>query len=234
VITSRGTNEKVKPMVESLPPPIFIADAIGLDFLNSIAVPIDTEVEWIGSGKDFVAWLQAAEIVPPEILAALHKTAMPGEFDTVASQARKLREWFRGFVHAHKGKPLRPRSLQELEPLNRILIRDEEFGQIIARDTSRKGKSRHDTHEDRPVSGLVWSRQRRWRSPDALLLPIARAMADLVCDDDFTHVKACEGSTCTLLFMDRSQHGRRWCSMSICGNRAKQAAHRKRAHQRRK
>jgi predicted RNA-binding Zn ribbon-like protein len=221
-------------MVESLPPPIFIADAIGLDFLNSVAVPIDTEVEWIGSGKDLIAWLQAAEIVPPEILAALRKTAMPGEFDTVASQARKLREWFRGFVHAHKGKPLRPKTLQELEPLNRILIRDEEFGQIIARNTSRNGKSKQGTHGDRPVSGLVWRRQRRWRSPDALLLPIARAMADLVCDDDFTHVKACEGSTCTLLFMDRSQHGRRWCSMSICGNRAKQAAHRKRAHERRK
>jgi predicted RNA-binding Zn ribbon-like protein len=227
-------SEKVKPMVEGLPPPIFVADAVGLDFLNSIAVPVDTQVEWIGSGDDLVAWLQAAELVPPEVLAGLRKTAMPGEFDTVASQARKLREWFRGFVHAHMGKPLKPRSIQELEPLNRILMRDEEFGLIMARDTSRRGKSKQDKHEEKPLSGLVWSRQRRWRSPDALLFPIARAMADLVCDDDFTRVKACEGRTCTLLFMDRSQHARRWCSMSICGNRAKQAAHRKRANQKRK
>ena len=221
-------------MVASLPPPIFVADSVGLDFLNSISVPVDTQVEWIGSGDDLVGWLQAAGLVPPEVLAALRKTALPGEFDTIASQARKLRGWFRGFVHSHMGKPLKPKSLQELEPLNRILIRDEEFGQITARGTSRRGKSKRDAHGDKPFSGLVWSQQRRWRSPDALLLPIARAMADLVCDDDFTQVKVCEGPTCTLLFMDRSQHARRWCSMSICGNRAKQAAHRKRVHQRRK
>lgn len=216
-------------MVESLPPPIFIADSVGLDFLNSVAVPVDTQVEWIGSGDDFIAWLQAAELVPVEVVAALRKTAMPGEFDTVASQARKLREWFRGFVHAHKGKPLKPKSLQDLEPLNRILVRDEEFGQVMARDAARRGKFKRDAHEEGSLSGLVWSQQRRWRSPDALLFPIARAMAELVCDDDFTHVKVCEGPTCTLIFMDRSQHSRRWCSMSICGNRAKQAAHRKRA-----
>jgi predicted RNA-binding Zn ribbon-like protein len=221
-------------MVASLPPPIFVADSVGLDFLNSISVPVDTQVEWIGSGDDLVGWLQAAGLVPPEVLAALRKTALPGEFDTIASQARKLREWFRGFVHSHMGKPLKPKSLQELEPLNRILIRDEEFGQITARGTSRRRKSKRDAHGDKPFSGLVWSQQRRWRSPDALLLPIARAMADLVCEDDFTQVKVCEGPTCTLLFMDRSQHARRWCSMSICGNRAKQAAHRKRVHQRRK
>jgi predicted RNA-binding Zn ribbon-like protein len=71
---------------------------------------------------------------------------------------------------------------------------------------------------------------RRWRSVDALLLPIARAIADVVSADDFTHVKACEGPTCTLHFVDRTRgRARRWCSMSVCGNRAKQAAHRERA-----
>ena len=65
----------------------------------------------------------------------------------------------------------------------------------------------------------------------ALGLYIARAMAELVCDHDFTQVKACEGPTCTLLFVDRTRgHARRWCSMAVCGNRAKQAAHRTRAH----
>jgi predicted RNA-binding Zn ribbon-like protein len=55
-------------------------------------------------------------------------------------------------------------------------------------------------------------------------------MAELVCDEDFSHVKACEGRGCTLMFLDRTRgHARRWCSMSVCGNRAKQAAHRERA-----
>jgi predicted RNA-binding Zn ribbon-like protein len=217
-------------MAEQLSPPIFVADAVGLDFLNTIAVPVETQVEWLGSGEDLIAWLQAAELVPSEALAALRKIAVPGEFDTVASQARKLREWFRGFVRAHKGKPLKPKALQDLEPLNRVLSRDEEFGQVIVRDTSRKGKAKLNPYDEGPRSGLLWSPQRRWRSPDALLLPIAKAMAELVCDADFSQVKACEGHSCTLMFLDRTRgHARRWCSMSVCGNRAKQAAHRERA-----
>jgi predicted RNA-binding Zn ribbon-like protein len=217
-------------MIESLPPPIFVADAMGLDFLNSRAVPIDTEIDWIGSGEDLISWMLAAELVPPEVIAALRKTAVPEELDAVASKARKLREWFRGFVRSHLGSPLKPRALQELEPLNRVLIRDEQFGQVTARETSRKGNTKPDRKEEAPLSGLVWSPQRRWRSPDSLLFPIAQAMADLVCDEDFTYVRACEGHDCILLFVDRTRgRGRRWCSMSVCGNRAKQAAHRERA-----
>jgi hypothetical protein len=60
-------------MVDRLPPPIFIADALGLDFINTRAVPVDTEVEWIGSGEDFVGWMQTAELVPAEVVAALRK-----------------------------------------------------------------------------------------------------------------------------------------------------------------
>jgi len=216
-------------MAEQLPSPIFVADAVGLDFLNSIAIPVGEQVEWIGSGEDLIAWLQAAELIPPEALASLRKVAAPGEFDAVALQARKLREWFRGFVNAHKGKPLKQRALQDLEPLNRVLRRDEEFGQVLARDVSKKAKTKIDHSEEGGSSGLVWSLQRRWRSPDALLFPIAKSMAELVCNEDFSQVKACEGHSCTLMFLDRTRgHARRWCSMSVCGNRAKQAAHRER------
>jgi predicted RNA-binding Zn ribbon-like protein len=71
---------------------------------------------------------------------------------------------------------------------------------------------------------------RKWRSPEALLLPIAEAMARFLCSEDFRYVKACEGPSCTLLFTDHTRsRARRWCSMAICGNRAKQAAHRERA-----
>jgi predicted RNA-binding Zn ribbon-like protein len=89
--------------------------------------------------------------------------------------------------------------------------------------------------EQTGVSGLVWRPQRRWDSPESLLFPLARSLADLVCTEDFTHVKACEGLGCTLLFVDRTRgHVRRWCSMAICGNRAKQSAHRQRVQRTRK
>jgi predicted RNA-binding Zn ribbon-like protein len=55
------------------------------------------------------------------------------------------------------------------------------------------------------------------------------AMAKFACEEDFANVKACEGHSCTLIFADHTRRrARRWCSMAICGNRAKQAAHRKR------
>ena len=57
-----------------------------------------------------------------------------------------------------------------------------------------------------------------------LLRPIAEAAADLVCSVDFRLIRACEGFPCTLVFLDRTKaHLRRWCSMAVCGNRAKAA-----------
>lgn len=202
-------------------PPIFVADSVGLDFLNSIATPVDELVEWIGCGEDLLEWLARAQLVPEDALSVVRANAAPGELDAVAAEARALREWFRGFVRAHQGKPLQSIALAELEPLNAVLARDEEFGRIVAR-------SRGADHEG--PSGLEWLPLRRWRSPEALLQPIARALAQLVCEEDFTRVKACEGFGCVLFFLDRTRgRARRWCSMAICGNRAKQSALRERA-----
>jgi predicted RNA-binding Zn ribbon-like protein len=196
------------------PPAIFVADALALDFLNSVATPLDTEIDWIDDGDGLLAWLEQAQLVPAKTLETLRAQAMPGEFDNVAAQARSLREWFRGFVRQHKGRPLASEDLSELEPLNRLLERDEGFGRVVARDHA---------------SGLALRTMRRWRSPEALLLPVGEALAKFVCEEDFSHVKACEGPACTLMFADHTRgHARRWCSMAICGNRAKQAAHRSR------
>ncbi len=194
------------------PPAVLVADQPGLDFLNSIATPVDTPVEWLDDGDGLLDWLAQTRLVPADELEALKQRAMPGELDKVADQARGLREWFRGFVRKHMGRPLTPRALRELEPLNRLLARDEAFGQILQQG-------------DR----LELSRMRRWRSPEALLLPIGETLAKFVCEEDFAVVQACEGHNCTLMFADHTRRrARRWCSMAICGNRAKQAAHRNR------
>jgi predicted RNA-binding Zn ribbon-like protein len=201
------------------PAPFFIGDSAGLDFLNSIATPVDQPVEWLATGADLLDWLADAKLVPGEVLASFKATTMPGELDAVAAQARALREWFRGFVQDHKGKVLKPSALQELAPLNRLLERDDEYIQVIKR-------GRHDPPGN---SGLIVRSVRRWRSPETLLLPIAKAISELVTNEDFSYVKACEGPTCTLLFLDKTHsRARRWCSMAACGNRAKQAAHRQR------
>jgi predicted RNA-binding Zn ribbon-like protein len=208
------------PIVQHRLPAIFIADSLGLDFLNSIATPVDTPIDWLDSGDGLLKWLAEAELVPADVLDELKARAMPSELDKVADQARALREWFRGFVRKHMGRPLTPKALRELGPLNGLLERDEAFNQI----------SRH-RHGD--GDRLKLQVMRRWRSPESLLLPIGEALAKFVCEEDFASVKACEGHSCTLVFADHSRRrARRWCSMVICGNRAKQAAHRNRLKQR--
>jgi predicted RNA-binding Zn ribbon-like protein len=197
-------------------PAIFIADARALDFLNSVATPFDVPVDWLDDGEGLVRWLQQARLVPEPVLERLCSQSRPGELDKVAEQARELREWFRSFVRKRQGRPLARDDFKQLEPLNRLLGRDESFSQI-APVTHKGGQA------------MELRRARRWRSPEALLFPIAETLAHLVCSEDFTHVKSCEGPACTLLFADHTRGGaRRWCSMAICGNRAKQAAHRRR------
>jgi predicted RNA-binding Zn ribbon-like protein len=198
------------------PPAIFVGDALGLDFLNSIATPVDVPFDWIDDGEGLLRWLAQARLAPAEALENIRAQALPGELDKVADQARNLREWFRGFVRKHKGRPLELEDLGALAPLNRLLARDEAYRQIVLE------------HGDRAKT-LALQPTRRWRSPEALLLPIGEALARFVCTEDFADVKACEGPACTLLFADHTRgHARRWCSMALCGNRAKQAAHRHR------
>lgn len=194
-------------------PAMFIADAAGLDFLNSIATPVNVTIDWIDNGEGLLDWLGQAGLVPGDVLAAMRGGAMPDELDRLAEQVRDLREWFRAFVWEHKGAPLTAASLGQLDPLNRLLARDEGFHRVVALDSGAIGVES----------------TRRWTSPDSLLLPVADAMAQLVANEDFSYVKACEGPTCTLLFADHTRgRVRRWCSMAACGNRAKQLAHRHR------
>jgi predicted RNA-binding Zn ribbon-like protein len=202
-------------MMDRRPPAIFVGDALGLDFLNSIATPIDTTIDWIDDGEGYLSWLEQAKLAPADVIGDMRARALPGELDKVADQARSLREWFRGFVNRHGGRPLTAEAFAELAPLNRLLERDETFSRIAPRPNGQ--------------APFALQTARRWRNPDSLLLPVGEALAHLVCAEDFSNVKACEGAACTLLFADHTRgHARRWCSMAICGNRAKQAAHRNR------
>ena len=193
-------------------PAIFLADSPGLDFLNSVATPVDTPVDWLSDGAGLLRWLREAQLVPTATLDRMEKEAAPKALDAVAAQARELREWLRRFVVKHKGRPLSVRNARELEPLNALLRQDQSYHQVVVEK-----------------EGVRLDAQRHWPSPESLLIPIAEAIAHMISEEDFTHIKACEGHACTLIFADHTRaRGRRWCSMGICGNRAKVSAHRKR------
>src|SRR5262245_51380388 len=196
------------------PPPFFVGDHLALDFLNTIATPRDVPVEWLRDGQDLVDWLQQANAIAEDVAARFRRSKDLRALDDVARRAREFREWLRGFVARHLGKLLPPAAAKALGPLNELLAGDASYPVVeVAGGTP----------------GLRLRRVRHWESPDELLHPLAEAAADLVCSVDFRLIRACEGSVCSLLFLDRTKaHGRRWCSMAVCGNRAKAAAHRAR------
>jgi predicted RNA-binding Zn ribbon-like protein len=203
-------------MTSSRPRAFFVGEHLALDFLNTTAVPRGTRFEWLGDGKDLVDWLEQARSIEPAAAASIRDSGSDA-LDEIAQQAREFRRWLRGFVTAHMGNPLRA-TAAAVAPLNDLLARDSSFQRVEA-----------DAGDADPRRRLLLRRIRRWESPGELLQPIAEAAADLICNQDFRLIRSCEGSACTLVFLDRTKaHTRRWCSMAVCGNRAKAAAHRAR------
>ena len=188
---------------------LFVGDHPAMDFLNTHATPGGVAVEWLATGGDLLDWLEQAGLIEAAVAARFRDVPALG---VVAERARALREWFRGFVRGHAGRPLGAAAEGELGPVNQLLAEDRSYGRVVGEG-----------------DGLTLQRLRRWETPEELLLPIAFVIADLLCNADFRLVRACEGHDCTLMFLDRTKaHHRRWCSMAACGNRAKAAAHRAR------
>ena len=205
------------------PAPIIVADHAALDFVNTRASPGGREVEWLAHGRDLLDWLAAARLSDPAALESAAKEMGPRRLDAVAARARDLREWLRHFVKRHAGRKLPRAAATELVPLNEILSRDNAFRSIEARPTAR-------ADADAFPGALIWRTHRGQLPADAaLLLPVADAIGDLLVAQDFRLVRQCEGTGCSLVFLDRTKnHARRWCSIAWCGNRAKAAAHRAR------
>ena len=68
-------------------------------------------------------------------------------------------------------------------------------------------------------------------SVESALSALARDAIDLLTGELRDRIRICAAENCGLLLVDASRRGdRRWCSMQVCGNRAKVRAHRQ-SHQ---
>lgn len=206
-------------MTTSHATPYFVGDHLALDFLNSRVAPANAPAgesfDWLGNGAQLLDWLVDSGAVDVSVARQFRgkKDTVAG-LDEVAREARDLRDWLADFLGRHAGRRLGRDVAADLAPLNKLLARDDTYRAIEAATSG--------------ASALDWCQRRRW-TPERLLMPIAEAIGDLVCHCDFRLVRTCEGADCILMFYDRTKaHARRWCSMALCGNRAKAAAHRAR------
>jgi predicted RNA-binding Zn ribbon-like protein len=174
------------------------ADTVALQFLNSAARVSDHDADSLDNGAGLLAWLEETGIVPANVLEAARSAFAPVELDKAAAEARGLREWFRTFVHAHKGLAVGEGDLRELGHLNTLLERDDFYAQLVRIDSEG--------------TGFGLQVQRRWHSPELLLVAIAQSLAAFVCNADFSHVKQCEGPGCPSIIADEARGpARRWC-----------------------
>ena len=73
----------------------------------------------------------------------------------------------------------------------------------------------------------AWSDEPRL---DRVLWPVLRAAARLLTSLERERVRQCAAGDCAWLFLDRSRNGtRRWCDMTVCGNREKARRFQRRA-----
>jgi predicted RNA-binding Zn ribbon-like protein len=187
---------------------IKIGGEIAVDFANTVS-PESDEAGGLRSWRDLVDFLELRGAVSRGEGTALR--AM-GERDARAcaaafEQALELRALIRTVLAALAGR--RPLQAGWVDAVNRALA--------LGVGSARLGRHGRGWRLDfTPVLD----------EPLRALAPIARSIADLIAQGGGARIRRCANPRCVLYFRDTSRTGRRrWCSMAVCGNRMKVAAH---------
>jgi predicted RNA-binding Zn ribbon-like protein len=191
--------------------PLFLGAHPAADFLNTTLLQDGAPLELIGSGREFVQWLVAAQLLDGAVARKLERSLGTKALDASAAEARRLRKWAADWLSRWVSAP-RSDFTAEVERLNELLQRAKTYSEVVStRD------------------GLQLSEHERIGSASELIVPIAKQIALLITIEDPGLLKRCAGSSCTLWFLDQTKaHRRLFCSPTACGNRAKVAAFRER------
>lgn len=185
--------------------------ALCLDLANTVDERASGRpIELLERYQDLVDWGAQAGALTRSEAAALSSDASrrPAAAAAALRRARRIREAvFSVCRAAAEGRPI-PKAA--LASLNRAVVHSLANRQIVTRGRR---------------FSFTW-REREHPDLDRVLWAAAASAADLLTSADLARVKVCPGSGCAWLFLDRSRNGtRRWCDMSVCGNRAKARRH---------
>jgi predicted RNA-binding Zn ribbon-like protein len=193
----------------------FVGEHLCLDFVNTQVTENGSAADLLGGFDEVVAWAVGAKLIDRTQARELSLRWGGGrDADRVFSQAVQLRASLRAMAERlAEGRTIDPQMT--LDRINDVLrVRDGDLEVV------------------RTKEGYETRFQRRFSEPAHLLVPVAESAAALLSSGDLALVKKCQDPRCILFFYDTTKnHGRRWCSMTACGNRAKVAAHYKRTRQ---
>lgn len=184
---------------------LFVGNHTALDFLNTRPVLSGGEpTELLPDFAAVLRWFRAAGLLDPRQAAELRRQW--GESDPARrtlDSLHQLREKLRKDILKYEAGGVVQRAIIE------------EINHLMAEHPMR-------TRLTLSESGFKTEVYYAPREPDDLLGPVAQSIAALFAGVDRTKIRKC--SNCVLHFYDTSKKGtRQWCSMLVCGNRAKVA-----------
>jgi predicted RNA-binding Zn ribbon-like protein len=178
-----------------------IGDHPAIDLINTVSMKGDALIDFWQTDDDVFRWLDRTNLLQKEIIPRFK------QFELLTT-ARTLREIVRTLVIQEKeGRG------GDLSQINDFLAQGHSYLELL-KDASSK---------------IQMVRRYGQKNPVQLLTPLAESAAELLSTGDLDLVRPCKGDKCVLWFYDRTKsHQRRWCSMSVCGNRHKVMAFRQR------
>ena len=188
-------------------PFLFVGNHPCLDFINTDLVINGQPTDLLSSFQDLLVWLVQASLVTDEEAKRIERVGKRQGNDTL-KEAKAFRTAMRDMVRRlADGEPV-PKAA--LETINHLLRFRMGYSQIRRRSDSTVELNYHSEIED----------------ANRLLGLLGKAASDLLVTCNLSLVKKCQNPACVLFFYDTTKnHARHWCSMSLCGNRSKVAAH---------
>jgi predicted RNA-binding Zn ribbon-like protein len=185
-----------------------IAGGLALDFANTASGRAgERHVEHLREGADVVAWARHAGLIDELAAERLWQKISRDdrEFTGFLRDALSLREAVHRIVAA-----IARREAPESADLSHLSAR---CASALTKATLEMGSA-----------GARW----RWPTPvpETILGPLALSAVGILRESDPARLKQCPGEHCGWVFFDMTKNrSRRWCDMSVCGNRAKAKAH---------
>ena len=189
-------------------PFLFVGNHPCLDFINTDLVVDGQPRDLLASFSDVIAWaIQAKVLTQADADAVEGSSGRQAKATGMLEQIRAFRAVLREMVERIAAGKAVPQTA--VAAINEALRTRVGYPQLI----SRKGRF-----------------ERKYQVESAggpqLLGLLAESAADLLTTCDLSLIKKCQNPACVLFFYDTTKnHARHWCSMSLCGNRHKVAAH---------
>jgi predicted RNA-binding Zn ribbon-like protein len=191
---------------------VFVGNHRSLDFINTLISGPEGPIELLKSPETMAKWCEQARIFRSGEHAAFAAHMKQSSAGALLAHAIRFRADLEEILRC--GSTSQPAAAKAAKLINAVLAR---APQLLTATVRQKRLSPQLTSDQQSSSF------------DRFLSELAKDALDLFTKIDLRQVKRCANPDCVLYFHDDSKnHTRQWCSMRICGNRAKASRFRKR------